>query len=346
MNKTDTALEVSSLTKVFHDRGKKEVKAVDNVSFKVKQGEVIGLLGPNGAGKTTTIKCILGIMRPNSGHISVFGNDAQSHYPRILNKMSAVLEGSRNIYWRLTVWENILFFSGLHGVTADKDRAHFDHLIKLFSLEDKKNVEVRKLSQGMKQKTSIVCALARRTPLVFLDEPTLGLDVETSLELRSVLKQLATKENRTIIVSSHNMDVIQDICQRVIILSQGRVVADNRVSDLVNLFKTKAYRLTLRGSVPESLEEALASRFTGITVTSDGASTEVKVNLLEDNDIYILMDILRDAGAIIDEISHEETDLEKAFLEIVRKERNNNESRQCLFRHFSTGLGYDKKVHR
>lgn len=327
MNKTDVALEVKSLTKAFHDSGKKKVKAVDNVSFQVKQGEVIGLLGPNGAGKTTTIKCILGIMRPNSGHISVFGDDAQSHYPRILNNMSAVLEGSRNIYWRLTVWENILFFAGLHGVTSRDNKTHFEHLIRLFSLEDKRNVEVRKLSQGMKQKTSIVCALARRTPLVFLDEPTLGLDVETSLELRAVLKQLAAEENRTIIVSSHNMDVIQDICQRVIILSQGRVVADNYVSDLVNFFKTKAYRLTLRGSIPDGLEEALTSKFTGITATCDGASTEVKVNLLEDNDIYILMDILRDAGAIIDEISHEETDLEKAFLEIVRRERNNDESR-------------------
>ena len=101
----------------------------------------------------------------------------------------------------------------------------------------------------MKQKTSVVCALARRTPLVFLDEPTLGLDVETSLELRVVLKQLAAEENRTIIVSSHNMDVIQDVCGRVIILSQGRVVADNYVSDLVNLFKTKAYRITLHLSL-------------------------------------------------------------------------------------------------
>lgn len=327
MNKTATALDVTSLTKVFHERGTKDVKAVDKVSFQVRQGEVLGLLGPNGAGKTTTIKCILGLMRPNAGGILVFGENVEEHYPRMLKNMSAVLEGSRNLYWRLTVWENILFFSGLHGVTSRDDKAHFEHLIRLFSLEDKRNVEVRKLSQGMKQKTSVVCALARRTPLVFLDEPTLGLDVETSLELRAVLKQLATEENRTIIVSSHNMDVIQDVCQRVIILSQGRVVADNYVSDLVNLFKTKAYRITLHEPVSEGLEESLTSRFKGATLTSDGTIADINVNLLENDDIYVLMDILRDAGAIIDRISHEETDLEKAFLEIVRRERNNNESR-------------------
>lgn len=143
--------------------------------------------------------------------------------------------------------------------------------------------------------------------------------METSLELRHVLKQLASEENRTIIVSSHNMDVIQDVCRRVIILSQGRIVADDHISDLVSLFKTKAYRIILLEPVPEGLEEALASRFKGATVTGDGRRTEVRVNLLENDDIYTLMDILRDRGAIIDEISNEETDLEKAFLEIVRR---------------------------
>ena len=323
MGKTPTALEVTSLTKVFRDRGKTEVKAVEDVSFYVKQGEVLGLLGPNGAGKTTTIKCILGLMRPDSGDISVLGENVKTHYPQILKNMSAVLEGSRNLYWRLTVWENILFFSGLHGVTSNEDKMHFRHLIDLFSLQDKKHVEVRKLSQGMKQKTSVVCALARRTPLVFLDEPTLGLDVETALELRTVLKQLASEENRTIIVSSHNMDVIQDICQRVIILSSGRIITDDYVSHLVNLFKTKAYRIILREAAPTGLEEALSSRFTGVSVTEDGTNARVTVNLIEDNDIYILMNIMRSAGVTIDEISHEETDLEKAYLELVRRERNN-----------------------
>ena len=322
MGAATTALDVKSLTKVFHERGNKSVKAVDSISFQVNQGEVLGLLGPNGAGKTTTIKCILGLMRPDTGEIRVFGEN-EACYPRAQN-MSAVLEGSR-VYWRLTVWENILF-ARLHGVTSREDKAHFENLIRLFSLEDKRNVEVRKLSQGMKQKTSIVCTLARRTPVVFLDEPTLGLDVETSLELRHVLKQLASEENRTIIVSSHNMDVIQDVCRRVIILSQGRIVADDHISDLVSLFKTKAYRIILLEPVPEGLEEALASRFKGATVTGDGRRTEVEINLLENDDIYTLMDILRDRGAIIDEISNEETDLEKAFLEIVRRERNNHES--------------------
>ena len=179
MGAATTALDVKSLTKVFHERGNKSVKAVDSISFQVNQGEVLGLLGPNGAGKTTTIKCILGLMRPDTGEIRVFGENVEACYPRVLRNMSAVLEGSRNLYWRLTVWENILFFARLHGVTSREDKAHFENLIRLFSLEDKRNVEV-KLSQGMKQKP-VSCTLARRTPVVFLDEPTLGLDVKHPL---------------------------------------------------------------------------------------------------------------------------------------------------------------------
>jgi len=159
--------------------------------------------------------------------------------------------------------------------------------------------------------------------LVFLDEPTLGLDVETSLELRSVLKQLAREEERTFVVSSHDMDVIQDVCGRVVIMSSGRVVVDDKVSHLMSLFRTRAYRIGLRGPASQALEERLAQAFAGVQVAyGDGdADSEVRVSLSEDGDIYRLMDILRSADAVIDEITHEEVDLEKVYLEIVREGR-------------------------
>ncbi|MEW6106305.1 MAG: ABC transporter ATP-binding protein [Bacillota bacterium] len=317
------ALEVDQLKKVFRDRGAREVRAVDGISFRVAPGEVVGLLGPNGAGKTTTIKCILGLVRPTSGRVTILGRDVASHYPGILSQVSAVLEGSRNLYWRMTVWENIEFFTGIHGLPRRQNRRYFEHLVERFGLADKRDVEVRKLSQGMKQKTAVVCALAKRTPLVFLDEPTLGLDVETSYELRETLKDLAEEENRTVVLSSHNMDVVQDVCKRVIIMTAGRVVADDSIEHLMGLFKTRAYRLVLRGPAPEGLEAGLAAHFPGLEVQSTPHMTQVRLRLPEPNDIYMLMDLLRDAGATIEEISQEEPDLEKIFLEIVRKEREN-----------------------
>ncbi|NMB45039.1 MAG: ABC transporter ATP-binding protein [Firmicutes bacterium] len=322
------ALQVKAMSKTYRERRRPGVRAVDNVSFSVKQNEVVGLLGPNGAGKTTIIKCILGLMQPDSGEISVLGQDVQANYPRVLRNMSAVLEGSRNLYWRLTVWENILFFAGLNGVSPRENHDYFQYLIQRFSLEDQKDVQLRKLSQGMKQKAALICALARRTPVVFLDEPTLGLDVETSIELRRILKQLAQQENRTIVVSSHDMDVIQDICQRVIILSSGRIIVDDQVSHLMKLFDTRSYRIALDGSIPEGLEEALTSHFTSVNLAANETGVELTIDLPERDDIYLLMDMLRNTGAVIDHISHADIDLERVFLEVVRRERDNDESRQ------------------
>ncbi|MGE5587579.1 MAG: ABC transporter ATP-binding protein [Clostridia bacterium] len=317
------ALEVDHLKKVFRDQGAREVRAVDGITFRVAPGEVVGLLGPNGAGKTTTIKCILGLVRPTSGQVVIFGREVASNYPGILSQVSAVLEGSRNLYWRMTVWENIEFFTGIHGLPQRQHRRYFDHLVERFGLADKRDVEVRKLSQGMKQKTAVVCALAKRAPLVFLDEPTLGLDVETSYELRETLKDLAREENRTVVLSSHNMDVVQDVCQRVVIMAAGRVVADDSIEHLMGLFRTRAYRLALRGPAPEGLEAGLAARFSGLELQSSSHMTHVRLQLPEPDDIYTLMDLLRDAGATVEEISQEEPDLETVFLEIVRKEREN-----------------------
>jgi ABC-2 type transport system ATP-binding protein len=156
---------------------------VKNVSFSVGEGEMVGLLGPNGAGKTTTIKCILGLVKPDSGRIEVEGVDARLEPRKSAAKLAAVLEGARNTYWRLTVWENIVYFAGIHGIPVSRGGEYFKYLLSVLKLEDQEDVEVRKLSSGYKQKTAVACALAKRTPIVFLDEPTLGLDVEASYDL-------------------------------------------------------------------------------------------------------------------------------------------------------------------
>lgn len=321
---SEAVLQVDSLCKTFRDKGGKVVKAVDSVSFSVGKGEVVGLLGPNGAGKTTTIKCILGVMRPNSGTVRVMGTDARAGYPGVLKHISAVLEGSRNLYWGLTVLENVRFFAGLHGISPAKGAADFRQLLETFGLMDKKDVEVRKLSQGMKQKTSVICALARRTPLVFLDEPTLGLDVETSLELRSTLRKYAREEGRTVIVSSHDMDVIQEICSRVIIMSNGKVVTDDCVSHLIDLFRTRACTVQLGVAAPDGLQAELISGFAPAEIVSAAGGDrgdQIRATLAEKDDIYRLVGLLHDRNLPIEEISYGRPDLEQVFLEIVRKER-------------------------
>lgn len=313
-------LEVTDLRKTFGS-GSRRVEAVRGISFRVQRGEVVGLLGPNGAGKTTTIKCILGLMQPTSGEIRLGGELLQGNYPRILSQVSGVLEGSRNIYWRMSVRDNISFFAGINGVSEAAGRDYFDHLIELFGLQEKRRTEVRSLSQGMKQKVAIACVLAKQTPLVFLDEPTLGLDIETSYELRETLKRLATHEERTFVVSSHDMDVIQDICQRVIIVSGGKVVTDQSVESLLQLFRTRTFRVVVAGSVNGWLDKALAARFAHCRVTRTDYQTQVEVDLEHEDHIYDLIDLLRESGAKIETLNQQEPDLERVFLAIVRRER-------------------------
>lgn len=315
------ALEVAALRKVFP--GRRPVQAVDGVSFAVQPGEVLGLLGPNGAGKTTIIKCVLGLVRASSGVTRVFGADTARQPGRVLASAAAVLEGARNTYWRLTVWENVCFFASLHGVSArdPEHRRYFQGLLARFGLEERLTTPVRELSTGMKQKVAVVSALARRTPLVFLDEPTLGLDVETELDLRQLLPALAAQEGRTLIISSHNMDVVQAVCRRVVIVSGGRVIADDQVANLLSLFRSRRYRLAVPGSVPDAVVAGLRDLDPGAEAVAEDGTTRLELQLPAPGALYDLMDLLRGAGLVVESIAQREPDLEHAFLEIMRRER-------------------------
>lgn len=313
-------LEIHSLRKTFAGK-KQKVVAVDDVSFTVLPGEMVGLLGPNGAGKTTIIKSVLGIVEPDSGTISVKGYSPSRELRQLLSHTAAVLEGSRNIYWRLSVWENICFFAGIHGISVAAGKSYFEHLLTTFSLKEKRDSEVRHLSQGMKQKVAICCALAKQTSLVFLDEPTLGLDVETSYELRDALKELVQNEQRTVVVSSHDMDVIQDICQRAIIVSGGRVIADERIIDLLALFESRTFKLVVAGAEHKGLLAALTHIFPHLTYSTNDRQLLLTANLPQASDLYTLIDLLREHGAELETINQEAPDLEKVFVNLVRKER-------------------------
>jgi len=170
---------------------------------------------------------------------------------------------------------------------------------------------VRNLSRGMQQKASLACALARNTPVVFLDEPTLGLDVEAARDLRREIRRLAAEENRTVVLSSHDMDVIQDVCDRVVILNEGRVVADDTVESLVDLFATQRYRVDL-AAVPERLD------LDGFDVTwPDDCSFEVV--LADSDELYSLMRTLETAGAAVQTVTSLEPDFEEVFLSVVEE---------------------------
>jgi len=285
----------------------------------VNKNEIVGLLGPNGAGKTTTIKCIASLIRPTSGRIWIDGVDALKHPRAVLEKTAAVLEGNRNVYWRLTVRDNLEFFAGLQGLPLRRVKGYMDELIEMFGLTERVDAQARTLSRGQQQKLAVACALVKQTPLLLLDEPTLGLDVETSYELRRALKQMAERGERTILLSSHDMSVVQAICERVIIINQGRIVVDDRIANLKKLFQVSAYRFEVEGRLTPDQEQQLRGRFALLKISTTDHRTTIEADVLDDQDVYAIIDLLRRNGARLESVGRRYPDLEEIFLKVVQE---------------------------
>ncbi len=316
-------LDVQSMSKTYRKRKSKEVvQAVDAVSFSVERGEILGLLGPNGAGKTTTIKMICGLIRPDSGAITINAFDNQRQRLKSLRHISAVLEGNRNLYWRMTVKENLEYFAGNRGRSRAAVKEDIAKLLEQFRLTDKRDELVSNLSRGMGQKLAMAVAMLANTDLILLDEPTLGLDVETGYEVRELLRQIS-KEGCTIIISTHDMPVVQDLCGRTVIINEGHVVVDDKVSNLLKLFETRAYTVTLGKPLSVAQHHLLQQSFPVVNV-ENGEKKTLTVNLEHGEDIYKLMDILRGEQTPVETIDRAVINFEQVFRKLISKETPTN----------------------
>ncbi|WP_435360744.1 ABC transporter ATP-binding protein [Haloarchaeobius sp. DFWS5] len=310
------AISVTGLTKVYGE-GDDAVRAVDGVDLTIEQGTTVGVLGPNGAGKTTTIKSLLGLIVPDQGSVEIGGIDAHENPRQVYRHVGAMLEGARNVYWKLTVRENLEFFAALGGISGSATDERHERLLDAFDLTAKADDPVNDLSRGQKQKVSLACTLTRGTDVVFLDEPTLGLDVEASMELRRELTRLAEEEDITVVLSSHDMDVVEDVCERVVILSEGSVIADDPIEDLVRVFETQAYRVTVDGEVPATVRRRLDETFAADGWDHAGDRTRFDVTLTDGDALYDVLDVLRNAGLALVDIDGLDPDLEDVFLEVT-----------------------------
>jgi len=306
-------IEVRDVRKTYRGANRATVVAVDGVSFDVARGEVLGLLGPNGAGKTTTIKMACGLVHPDAGSVRVAGHDTRTHRLRAVRHVAAVLEGNRNLYWRLSVRENLVYFAGNRGRSPREVARRCDELLERFGLGPKRDEVVAKLSRGMQQKLAIAVALLADTEVLVLDEPTLGLDVETGHEVRALLREIAA-ERRTVVLSTHDMPVVEELCRRVVVVSGGRVVTDALVADLLKLFQSRAYRVALAAPLPTEEVARLRARF-ALTVADDGA---LEVDLTGPGEVYRLMDALRAAGAELEGIERTTPRFEEVFRRLVQ----------------------------
>ena len=222
---TTLAVETEGLAKVYG-----LLTAVDHISFDVRAGEVFALLGPNGAGKTTTIRMLTGLTRPTSGQARVLGLDLPRDLPRIKKQVGVVPERS-NLYDELTARDNLLFIAALYGVPRREREARADELLRRFRLEEKRDAPFARLSRGMKRALTVAAALIHRPRLLFLDEPTVGLDVVSARGLRALIGRLR-EEGVTIFLTTHYMEEAERLADRVALLVQGGVVALDTVENL------------------------------------------------------------------------------------------------------------------
>ncbi|WP_339216249.1 ABC transporter ATP-binding protein [Ornithinibacillus sp. FSL M8-0202] len=318
---TIAIVEVKNLRKSYKKRKTKEmITAVDDISFTVNRGEIVGLLGPNGAGKTTTIKMICGLVIPDGGMITINGIDNQKKRLRAREHISAVLEGNRNLYWRLTVRENLEYFAGNRGKSRKSVAGRIDELLEQFRLKDKENEMVNRLSRGMQQKLAIAVAMLAGSEVILLDEPTLGLDIETGYEVREILREIVRTQHKTIIITSHDMDVIQDLCERTVIINNGKVVTNDRVDNLMKLFEVRAYSIKLDGHLSEQQHQLLREKFPQLIYTPDTYQSNLEVDLTNSQEMYELFDILKLEQIPVDTIDRKTINFEQVFLKIVKGE--------------------------
>lgn len=227
---------ISKKRKLFRVIEKKEFKAVDGVSFEIKKGEIFGLLGPNGAGKTTTIKMITGLLRPTSGKVLVNGVDVDENPMKALGNIGTVLAGDRSIYWKLTGRENLEYFAALYGCNRKEAKKRAEKILTRLGIIEKADELVEKYSTGMKQKVALGKALIPEAPVVLLDEPTLGLDPQSALNLREIILDIK-KEGRSVLLTTHYMEEADFLCDRIAIVDGGKIVAMDTPENLKNGIK-------------------------------------------------------------------------------------------------------------
>lgn len=300
-------LAVTGLEKSYKVK-KQIVQAVRSVSLDLDAGEVLAFLGPNGAGKTTSIKMMAGLVRPDGGSVRILGGDPHGD-SQVMRYVGAVLEGNRNLYWRLTPEENLEYFGVLRGLSRRVARSRGRDLLDRFELSHKRDAVVQQLSRGMQQKVAIAVALVHDPKLVLLDEPTLGLDVEATLVVKRLIREIAA-EGRGIILTTHQLDVAEELSDRVAIINQGAIVRMARTTDLIAAFSGGMYEVVME-DLPEAVRQKAEEM--GATVA------ENTLRVPDGEMLYQLLEILR-PGVIVS-VARQQANLTDIFLQLVQGDR-------------------------
>ena len=315
MLESEALIEVKNLTKTFN-----KFVAVDDISFDVKKGEIFGLLGPNGAGKSTTIRMLSTLARPTKGTATIDGYDIVKNDNDVRGLIGIVSE-KMMMYNRLTARENLWFFGSLFNMPKDVLEKRIDELLELVQLSKWKNSQVGTFSTGMRQRMNVIRALLNLPQMLFLDEPTLGLDPQSTVEIREFIKKINRESSTTILITTHMMSEADLLCDRIGIMDHGKIVALDTSTNLKKLISganTTILKLEIANLTPELI--TMIRSLKCVETVSQDNSTHVKVHAHGDEAFDTIIDAIRAKKAKIDSIENLQPTLEDVFLHITGHE--------------------------
>jgi ABC-2 type transport system ATP-binding protein len=303
------AIETHGLSRDFDS-----LRAVDNLSIRVETGTVFGFLGPNGSGKTTTIRLLLGLIPPTSGSATVLGFDSVSDGDEIRARTGALLEHP-GLYERMTAEENLEFFARIWRLTPDERARRIRSLLEHLGLWDRRKERIGSWSRGMRQKLAIARTLLHQPPLVFLDEPTAGLDPIASASLRNDLAELARVEGVTVFLTTHNLAEAERLCDDVAVILSGKLLNSGPVDQLMRSMAGRRVKIRLF-PVPDDLSNLLTADNGVVSYKIKSEAIEVELDATTEPGQIVALLVAR--GFRVDEIAAQRRTLEDAFLNLVQ----------------------------
>ncbi len=312
MDNQPAAIEIDSLTKTYGSGGA-AVRAVDGVRLRVPTGRVFGLLGPNGAGKTTIIKMVGGLITPTAGRVRVGGYDVARQRTRAVRQIGAVLEGSRNVYWPLSAWENLIYFGQLKGLRGSEIRPRAQRLLTELGLWQRRHETVGSFSRGMQQKVAVSAALITDPPILLLDEPTLGLDVDAARTIKDWLAHLAREEGKTIVLTTHQLEVVQELSHQIAVIKEGRIIADLPTAELLDRHAEDRFQIRITGTF-DDLGRTLPA---DAHIVPEGEQTTVLLPGIDERAVFDILARLDAAGAGLVSVERARPSLEEVFLRLI-----------------------------
>ena len=299
-----------SIKSLWH-REYKEVKAVDGISFDIKHGEVVGFIGQNGAGKTTTLKMLSGLLYPTDGEVNVLGFNPWDRKPEFQKQFALVMGQKNQLWWDLPAIETFLLNKAIYEIPDKQYEDTLNKLVDLLDVREILNVQVRKLSLGQRMKCELIAALLHNPKVLFLDEPTIGLDVVMQKVLRDFIKKYNKEFGATIILTSHYMDDVKELCERAIIIDKGTKVFDGKLDDIIQKY-ARNKTLSLVFSKPVTRKEL--EEFGKIKeLSEDGTSYTAKL-------LVPRKEATKMAGNILNKLPVEDLNIEEPPIEAIIRE--------------------------